>query len=473
VIGGGITGLATAWYLESGAASAEQPPEVTILEAGERLGGKIRTEELAGVPVEVGPDTFLARVPWAVDLCRGVGLGDDLVAPATDKAYVWSRGRLRPLPSGIVLGVPTRLGALVGSGILSSRGAARAAVDLVSPRRQRSPDPSVADVIDERLGREARELLVEPLVGGINAGVAEHLSLRSAARQLATSAEHSRSLILGARRQRRHATASGSGPVFQSVRGGLGRLVERLTEAIAGAELRTRTSVSSIEPSDDRCWRVHCEPGPDVTADAVVLTVPAGAAAGILRATAPVAASDLDGIHYASVVTSTMVYEPAAVGTPLDGSGFLVPRTSGSLTTACTWSTSKWPDLRRSGKVLLRPSAGRFADDRAMQLDDDELIDRLHEELAGILHLNARPTDVLVSRWPHSFPQYEPGHEARIARVETALAADAPGVLVAGAAYDGLGIASCIRQAEQAAGRVAAILSHRSATAAFHAPKVE
>lgn len=457
VLGGGITGLATAWYLQ---AAGHAPTRVTIVEGDERLGGKIRTAELAGVPVEAGPDTFLARVPWAVDLCRELGVQDDMVTPATGKAYLWCRGRLRPLPSGLVLGVPTELRPLLRSGILSPGGAARAALDVVLPRRRLGPDPSVADVISGRMGREALELLVEPLIGGIHAGQADNLSLRSAARQLSVAASRHRSLVLGLRREKR-TTPGSTGPVFQSVSGGLERLVDCLREALVDTEVRVGTQAQTIAAEASGGWRVRCAPGPDVVADAVVITVPSFAAATVLRESCAGAATELDAIRYASVVTATLGYETRAVPRDLDGSGFLVPRGESKLMTACTWSTSKWPALSASGLVMLRPSAGRFGDDRAMQLDDDELVKRLHEELVETVGVTAPPVVSLVSRWPRAFPQYEPGHEERVSRIETSLAA-LPGVLVAGAPYRGLGIASCIQQAELAAGRVAAILrSHR------------
>ena len=444
VVGGGITGLATAWFLRDRA-------DVVLLEASSRLGGRIATVEMAGVPVESGPDTFLARVPEATDLCRAVGLGDDLVRPATGKAWIWTRGRLRPLPDGQVLGVPTTVWPLVRSGVVSPAGMARAALDLVLPRRPSGPDPTVAEVVTARLGAEVLDRLVDPLVGGIHAGRADGLSLTATAPQLAAAAG-SRSLVLGLRRQRAAAPPDDR-PVFLGVAGGLGRLVDRLrTElARAGVDVRTRTRVASIGRHGDG-WRLA---GPDLAAiddvDAVVVTVPAPVAAGLLRTACPDAAGELDAIRYASVTVGTLGYRPAAVPHPLDGSGFLVPRVDGRLMTACTWSTSKWPDLRRSGLVLLRPSAGRAGDERALRLDDDDLVGRLHQELAEALGVTEPPVERLVTRWLRAFPQYQPGHQAQVARIESALAAAMPGVVVAGAAYRGLGIAACVRQGEAAA----------------------
>ncbi|MFN2608332.1 MAG: protoporphyrinogen oxidase [Acidimicrobiales bacterium] len=495
VVGGGITGLATAWYLRTGAGPVR--PEVTLVEAGPRLGGKVRSECMGGVAVEAGPDTFLARVPWATDLARELGLGDDLVAPATGSAFVWQGGRLHPIPPGTVLGVPVTARALLRTGLLSPAGRARAALDLVLPRRPTGPDPSVADVIGGRLGREVLDHLVEPLVGGINAGRADALSLRSAARQLSMAAGTHRSLVLGLRAGRRPAGGGDGppGPVFLAVRGGMQRLIDRLAASLDGVDVRLEAAAGPMVPADERAdgdggvatgrWRVPLGGGGDpdavdadageadaveadaveadaveadaVEADAVVLTVPAFAAAPVLAGVAPTAATELAAVRYASVVTATLAYRPEDVSRPLAGSGFLVPRGEGTLTTACTFTTSKWPATAAGGLVLLRASAGRAGDDRAIALDDAALVDRLHAELAAMVGLSAPPMEWRVHRWPRGFPQYEPGHEARVERIEAALP---PGVFVAGAAYRGLGIAACVQQAEATAGRVMGLLSH-------------
>lgn len=435
VVGGGITGLATAYYLEKAGVAA------TVIEAGDRLGGKIQTLDLGGVPVEAGPDTFLARVPWAVDLCRELGLGDELVEPATGKAFLWTGGGLKPLPERHVLGVPTALRPLLRSGVLSPAGVARACLDLVLPRTSFGDDPSVAEVVGRRMGRQALERLVEPLVGGINAGRADALSLAATARPIAEGARRSRSLVLGLR----GAKPGPAGPVFLGLAGGLGRLIERLAEEVS--DVRLGTLVQGV----DAGYTLRCEPGPDVVADAVVVTVPPFAGAGMLAQVAPAAAALMAEIRHASVVTATLAYDRAAVRRPLEGAGMLVPRVEGRLVTACTWSTSKWPALAAGGMVLLRASAGRDGDDRAMELPDEEVVRRLHDELAPVLDLRARPEASLVSRWPRGFPQYDVGHQARVDAIETALVTDAPGVFVAGAAYRGLGIAACVEQARRVA----------------------
>jgi oxygen-dependent protoporphyrinogen oxidase len=262
--------------------------------------------------------------------------------------------------------------------------------------------------------------------------------------------------------------ATGAGPVFLSVAGGLERLVDRLREVLAATvDLRLGTTVTALEPvpggpaggggpADGPRWRLACRPGDGVEVDACVLTTPAPAAAALVRPLAPQAATHLDAVRYASVALATLGYRPESLAAPLVGSGYLVPRSEGRLQTACTFTTTKWPALARSGLVLVRASAGRDGDDRPADLDDAELVARLHAEVADVIGAGAGPVISRVDRWPRSFPQYDVGHQARVDALDAALAASLPGVVVAGAAYRGLGIASCIAQAREVATRVAA-----------------
>lgn len=435
VVGGGITGLAAAWELVQAGA------HVALYEAGPRLGGRILTADVAGRPVDLGPDAVLARVPHAVDLCRELGLGDELVHPAAEGASVWWGGRLRPLPPGLVMGAPQGARDLVGlarSGLLSPAGAARAALDVVRPATRWGPDPSVGEVVAGRLGPEVHRRLVDPLVGGIHAGPSALLSARSTASQLAGAAE-SRSLVLALRSARRGRAPEGrTGPVFASLRGGLGRLVERLEERLRerGAELRPGTPAESV---------------PVPGAAATVLAVPAAAAARLVAPRSPDAAADLAGVDCASVALAVLVYPAEAVPRPLEGTGFLVPAGEGRLVTACSFGSAKWPHWAAPGDVVLRVSAGRWGDERALDLDDDRLVSRLGDELGRMVGIAADPITAVVTRWERAFPQYRPGHADRVARVERALARDLPTVFPAGAAYRGVGIAACVAQGRAAA----------------------
>ena len=441
VVGGGITGLAAAW--EAAGAGAR----VTLFEAGDRLGGRILTEEVAGRPVDLGPDAFLARVPDALDLCRELGLDGELVHPAAEGAAVWMGGRLRPLPSGLVLGAPTGAGdlrRLVRAGLLTPLGAVRAALDVVLPPTRWGTDPSVGDVVTRRLGREVHSRVVDPLVGGIHAGPSALLSARAAAPQLADPGG-ARSLMRALRTRGGGAAAAGApaAPVFASLRGGLGRLVERLEE-----RLRARGVAVDLGA------RVDAVPVPGF--DATVVTTPAPVTAGLVAPACPDAASALHALEHASVALAVLVYPTSALSRPLAGTGFLVHPGEGRLLTACSFASSKWPHWAAPGDVVLRASAGRWGDDRALSLPDDVLARRLHAELAEALGLAAEPRVARVTRWPQAFPQYRPGHLDRVARVEAALARDLPGVTVAGAAHRGVGIAACIAQGRAAARRVGA-----------------
>ncbi len=448
VVGGGITGLAAAWEL-AGPTGGHRPVRVTVLEAGTRLGGRIDTLDLGGQPVDAGADAFIARVPDAVALCQELGVGEQLVAPAATTALIWSRGELRRLPEDTVLGVPTRLRTLAASKIVSVAGLARAGLDLVLPADTSTDDRPIAALVDHRLGREIRERLVDPLLGGIHAGSTEHLSLAACAPQLdAARCEH-RSLLRGLRPPER-APAGAPTPVFLTLPGGPGQLVQTLSGELAGrgVELRTAAPVEKIERDDGR-WRLGTPQGM-VTADAVVLAVPSFVAADLVATQLPAASSELDAIEHTSVVLATFAYPAAAVSVPPDVSGFLVPRVEGRLITACTFLSAKWPHRARPGQTVLRVSAGRWGDDRALHLADEELVRRLRAELEDALGITASPEAVVVSRWPRAFPQYEVGHLERLARIR-AVVARQPGLAVAGASYGGVGIPACIGQGRRAA----------------------
>ncbi|HSH60104.1 MAG TPA: protoporphyrinogen oxidase [Acidimicrobiales bacterium] len=435
VVGGGITGLAAAWeLLRSGA-------EVMVLESSDHLGGKIVTDDIGGHRVDLGPDAFVARTPEATELCRELGLEDDLVTAATDHASVWVGGRLRPLPRDILLGVPSRLRSVARSGILSPGAVARLALDGLLPRRRAKDsdgDTSVGDLVAARLGRQVHDRLVDPLFGGIHAGPSKELSVLATAPQLAAAAS-SRSLMRGVRAQRGDEVR----PSFHSLRGGMGQIVGRLEEELrdGGAIIRLESPVDSV---------------PVEGADATIVATPAHITAGLVTTASPDAAAELRSIHHASVTVTVLVYPASAFPDPPDGSGFLVPRSEQNLITACSFGSSKWPHWAEPDEVVLRVSAGRFGDERALEMKDVELVQHLHNELVEVLQLTQAPVRARVTRWVDAFPQYRVGHLDRVASMEAALRRDLPGVEVVGAAYRGLGITTCIAQGRAAARRVLA-----------------
>ncbi|MFE5558067.1 protoporphyrinogen oxidase [Streptomyces sp. NPDC056544] len=462
VIGGGIAGLAAAHRLLA------EGVRVTLLEAGPRLGGKLHAGELAGASVDLGAESMLARRPEAVALAEAVGLGDAVQAPATATAHLWTRGALRPMPRGHVMGVPGDLGPLAASGVLSAEGLARIEAERTLPPTEIGDDVAVGAYVAARLGREVVDRLVEPLLGGVYAGDAYRISMRAAVPQLFEVARTHALLGDGVRELQRRAEAAPqqAGPVFAGIAGGIGRLPIAVAEACraAGARLVTHAPVREVVRTAGG-WRVVA--GTEVIeADAVILATPAGAAARLLDGLAPAAATELRGVEYASMALITMAFRrsdlPAAVS---DGgaSGFLVPPVDGRTIKASTFSSNKWawagtdPDL-----FLLRTSVGRYADESDLQREDGELVDVSLADLGEAVGLAARPVASTVTRWDGGLPQYPVGHLDRVARIRTAVAA-LPGLAVCGAVYDGVGIPACIASAGKAADAVIAALGARTA----------
>lgn len=448
VVGGGIAGLAAAWE------GVGRGHHVTVLEGDDRLGGKLRTSEVVGLPVDEGADAFITRTPAAVELCREIGL-DDLVAPATGKAHLWVGGRLRPIPEGTVLGFPADIDALAAAGVLSEDGIARAAAEPEHSPGPMTHDVTVGELARTHYGDEVADYLVDPLLGGINAGGIDNLSVDVAAAPIAAVARGHASLLHGLAAARAAAPAPGTGPpVFLAPAGGMQRLVDALATALAdrGADLRTGATAHGLSRRG-RAWCV--EAGPDrFEADAVVVATPARHAAALLGPEVPPVGQALAAIPYAGVVLVTLAY-PSQAGPPRpEGSGFLVPRPEGRLLTATSWFSDKWAHLDDGRHLIVRASAGRHGDERALGLDDEDLVGAVHAELTAVMGLAAPPVQHRVSRWPEAFPQFAPGHLDRIATVEEAVAASAPGVALAGAYLRGVGIPACIAGGRAAVARV-------------------
>ena len=451
IVGGGISGLATAHFIHSRLGARVQ---FTVLEAGSRLGGKAATQRFGGHLVDTGPDALLVHVPAMAALLEDLGLADELVAPAALGAHVWSRGRLRRLPTGTLFGVPDRLLPLLRSRLLSPMGLARAGLDLVLPRRRTvSPDPSIADLVAPRLGAQVFDRLVEPLLGGVHAGRAAELSARSTVPDIAALADRNRSLYLGVRRLRRNAKPSSGGPALVTLNGGLVRLVDALVARLAGADLRVDSTARQLARVGNG-YRVDLVDGASIEADVVVLATPAFITARLLADLAPDAATVLAEVPYVDVATIWLAYPRSAMGRPLDGTGFLVPPEENKLLVGCTWSSAKWPHLADDTLVLIRCMVGRRGDCRWLSMDDDTLVSRVHEELVEAMGLTGGPVRQRIQRWPQAMPQYLVGHQSRLDALDATLHR-LPGLHLTGAAYRGVGMASCVADAERTARDVA------------------
>ncbi len=437
VLGGGITGLAAAWELERSGA------DTVVFEAAARVGGKVRASEVPGVPfvLDEGADAFLARVPDALELCAEIGI-DQLVHPATGQAWVYARGALRPLPKGQLLGVPTDLEELAGTGLVSDAGLAIVRADQDSDWAPPAEDLSVGALVRARLGDEVCDHLVEPLLGGINAGEADRLSAASTAPQIWACAQQGGSIVAAAARTR--AAATSNGPVFAAPADGMAALPGRLAERLR-SEIRCDHAVASLAV-DSGSVTVD-----DESFDGAVVALPAHAAHPLLTHAAPETAALLARIEFASVVMVTVVAEAAAVDHPLDGSGFVVARTAGTSITACSWGSSKWAHWNDGEHVVFRASLGHDADPTPWcDLDDRALIDTVLTDLRSVMGIAIEPVGTRVGRWPRSFPQYRPGHLALVADIQGAMAAAGP-LAVAGASLGGIGVPACIRQGRAAA----------------------
>lgn len=422
VLGSGISGLATAYYLRRGGSP------VTVLEASGQVGGKVTTLEVAGLPVDVGPDAFLSRGADLRQLIEDLGLTGDIVEPQTGGSYIWSRGKLRPIPPGAAFGLPDRLVPLLRSGLLSPLGVARAGFDIVLPATKTNDDPSIADLVRPRFGDDVYHRMVEPLLGGVHAGDPAQLSARSTVPEIYAIASGSRSVYLSMRK-RPKPTGKRQAPLV-SLRGGMGRLTQALAREV---DVRLNTPATTLERTADG-WRVN-----DLTADHVVLATPAYVTAELLRATAPELANELQ-IPYVDVANATLAFRPSDVPALPLGTGFLAPPIEREFIVGCSWLTNKWPHLVNDDVVLIKCMVGRAGDRRWLPMSDAEIVEGVRDGLARILGIDAEPQETLVQRWPRAMPQYVVGHAERLSRIDRLTP---PGLHLTGAAYRGAGLAAC------------------------------
>lgn len=447
IVGGGIGGLAVAEQLVHGHPGRF---DIVVFEREATTGGKLKSTPFAGIAsVDEGADAFLLRVPAALELADRVGLGDDLVNPAATSAAIWHGGRLHPIPPGLLLGVPAGLRGLARSGLLSPGAKLRAALEPLLPRRDHRD--SLGLLIRGRFGDAVHELLVDSLVGSIYGSDTDVLSLE-AVPQLGALAKGSRSLLVGARAQRRRTPPAGT-PVFAAPRGGMAQLAAATAAAAAagGVTIRTDHTVTTIEP-DGAGWRVD-----DEHFDAVVVAAPAAAAAPLLRAAASELSSGMAAMTHAAVAMVTVVVDDWP--SRLNGmSGYLVPKPDQKLVTAASFGSQKWTHWRGSDwsprTQLLRISLGRDGLDTT-GLSDDQLVSSAVGELWRHIGVSVTPRAALVSRWPAAFPQYRPGHAAWLAALDRHRPAN---LWLTGASYRGIGVPSVIADAQRTAELVAAAL---------------
>jgi len=447
VVGAGIAGLAAAHALGRAAS-------VTVVDGAQRIGGKLTTSVVAGVPVDAGAEAMLARSDEGVALAAEVGLAEEIVHPATSSASLLIGGRLCPIPRGTLMGVPADIEAVRAAGVLSDQAMGRLEEDPPGPPL--GDDATVGSVIGGRLGREVVDRLVDPLLGGVYAGRADVLSLQATVPALAR-ALRLRGSVVAAARAAVAAAPRREGPVFATLRSGLGSLPAAVARA-SGADFRLGLTVREVLRTEQGFRLIAgAVPAPSLLdADAVIIAVPAPKASRMLGVVAPHAAYELSRIEYASTALITLAY-PRTAFPP--GSGVLVPASEGRAVKALTFSSQKWEHL--AGDIaIVRASIGRHGDASALQVDDDELAALAQLEIAAITGVSARPVEHRVTRWGGGLPQYAVGHLDRVRRIQTDVE-QVPGLAVCGAAYEGVGVPACIRSGQLAAARVLADLAAR------------
>ncbi|HVR71781.1 MAG TPA: protoporphyrinogen oxidase [Vicinamibacteria bacterium] len=448
IVGGGIAGLSAAYELLS------RGVPFVLLEAGERWGGVIRSERVDGFLCEAGPDTLLAQKPAGLALVRELGLESRLVPVNTEQRtlYVLHRGRLHALPDGMVLGVPTRLAPLVRTRLFSWPGKLRMAGDLVIPRGRPGADESIAAFFRRRLGREALDRLGGPFLAGIHAGDPERLSLPANFPALTALEARHGSLIRGLLASRPR-SAGPPAPVFYSLRDGLGELVDALVARLPAHSLRLRCPVRDVRRSGAG-FVLNTGGGTEVRARAVLLAVPAGRAAELLADTDSDLTAALAEVRFASSAAVYLGYRCADVAHTLDGHGLIVPEAENRHTSACSFVSTKVPGRAPEGHVLLRGFLGGMRHPESLDGPDENLVTRVHNEMAPVLGLRGFPVLTRVYRWPSATPQIEVGHRERVAALERRLAT-LPGLFLTGSGLRGTGIPDCVADARWAASLVA------------------
>jgi oxygen-dependent protoporphyrinogen oxidase len=454
IVGGGITGLATAFSLQECGAG-----DFTLIECSPRWGGKITTASQDGFVIEGGPDSFITQKTAALDLCRKLGLEGKLVGSNGGKnatTYVWSKGRLHPMPEGMMLMAPTMVLPFLRSRLISWPGKVRMGMELLVPKSIGDQDESLGSFVRRRLGSEALNKIAGPLMGGIHAADPEKLSLKSTFPMFQEMEKKHGSLLRGMMNRPKPPAGQHTKrpPMFMSLQGGLQQLSDAIISRLPRTSLRTGCCVLSVTPSESG-YQVHLSDGGSILADDIVFATPSYVTADLVQQIDPLLASRLRALRYVSTATVSLGFKRSDIAHPMLGAGFIVPKSEGRRITACSWSSQKFDHRAPEDSVLLRVFiGGAMAEDLAEQ-DEPALIEMAREELRIIMGITATPTLAQAYRWHKANPQYDLGHSQRVTEIERTLS-HSPGLHLAGAAYRGSGIPDCILSAMKAAREVTA-----------------
>lgn len=460
IVGGGITGLAAAFYLNK---DQQEAYDFTLFEQSGRLGGKIQTLKRDGFIIERGPDSLVARKPSGVKLIQDVGLEADLVGNHAGQSYVLNHDELHPIPGGAIMGIPTEIQPFIETSLFSLKGKARAAFDLILPRQSReNVDQSLGHFFRKRLGHEVVENLIEPLLSGIYSGDIDELSLMATFPQFYEVERKHRSLILGMKKtaQRLQKKPGKSGgqrktSAFVTLKSGLESLVHQIEALLPEHSVRKHAAVEKIVKKQ-KGYEIQLEGGETGEFDAVILAAPHTAVRHLLRDNPFV--EKLKDYPVGSVANVAMAFDAGQVKFEQDGTGFVVSRNADYTITACTWTNRKWPHTAPNGKVLLRGYVGRPGNAEIVDADDETMIRTVLADLKKIMRIDGQPSFHVITRWKHAMPQYTVGHKFRMDALKSNVQAELPGIFLAGSSYEGVGIPDCIDQGVAAASEVRAFL---------------
>ena len=455
IVGGGVTGLATAYYLrEFGVGAAG----CTLVEGSSRVGGKVTSTEESGFLVEGGPDSFLAQKQIAKDLCVDLGLEDELIGSNSAQktaTYILSGGRLHPMPQGMLLLAPTMIVPIVRSRLISWPGKLRMGLELLVRRRREQNDESLASFVRRRLGREVLDKIAAPLMAGIHAADPERLSLQSTFPMFAEMERAHGSLLLAMMRRKKAHAGYGAkrGSMFLSLAGGVQRMTDALAARLEPQQIRLNSRVRYVTRDTDR-YRIEMADGSFLHADNIVFATPAYVTAEIIESLDPLLAKRLRAIRYASTATVSLGFRRSELNCELQGLGFIVPASELRRINACTWSSTKFSQRAPEDCVLMRVFIGGALSESLAEQDEAALIALAREELREILGITATPVLAKAYRWHKASPQYDVNHQALVRELEQ-IAAMHPGLYLAGAAYRGAGIPDCLTQARDTALKIA------------------
>ncbi|ASN06567.1 protoporphyrinogen oxidase [Virgibacillus necropolis] len=453
IVGGGITGLSAAYYLQKEIKEQGLPYKVKLVEASSRLGGKISTLKKDGFTIERGPDSFLSRKTPAVKLAKEVGLDDQLVRNGTGQAYILVNNKLHKMPRGSHMGIPTKARPFLFSNLFSFKGKMRAGFDFVLPKGKEVQDQSLGGFFRHRFGNELVENVIDPLLSGIYSGDIDDMSLMATYPNFYRLQQDHKSLIKGLRKtlpKSPRSTKKKAG-VFYTFKDGFESLVKQTEQKLDKGTITLNVAVDHIEKKDHG-YHLLLSSGEVYKADAIIIAAQ--------HETLPKVFSQYDFFHEFDLVPSTsvanvaMAFDQSAIKRDINGTGFVVSRTSDYRITACTWTHKKWPHTTPEGSVLLRCYVGRPNDQEVVDLTDEEIKDIVLEDLNKTMNITQAPKFSVITRWRNARPQYTVGHTERITKIRGKMAEMLPGVYLAGSSFEGVGIPDCIEQGEKAVDNV-------------------